>query len=247
MKVILDGHSSNCYSINSGVPQGSVLGPTLFLIFINDLPNSILSKLAIYADDTTIYSFLGKTNDVSDKVEMTANLEDELRTVVEWGKKWLVLFNASKTKLLSISSFRTPFLPSVLMNDSELTESAQIRLLGLTFRNNVSWNPYIESIAKSAAMKVGSLFWVRHFLPPESILYIYKATIRPCIEHCCHLWAGVSAVCLHLLDRIQKLILNLVGPDHCLNLQPLSNRRNVASLSLFYKYFHGNCSDDLKN
>ena len=106
--------------------------------------------------------------------------------------------------------------------------------------------PYIESIAKSAAMKVGSLFRVRHFLPPESILYIYKATIRPCIEYCCHLWARASAVCLHLLDRIQKRILNLVGPDLCSNLQPLSHRRNVASLSLFYKYFHGHCSDDLK-
>ena len=61
MKVVLDGHSSNCYSINSGVPQGSVLGPTLFLIFINDLPDSILSKLAIYADDTTLYSSLEKS------------------------------------------------------------------------------------------------------------------------------------------------------------------------------------------
>ena len=82
MKVVLDGHSSNCYSIDSGVPQGSVLGPTLFLPFINDLPDSILSKLAIYADGTTLYSSLGKTNDVSDKVEMAADLEDDLRTVV---------------------------------------------------------------------------------------------------------------------------------------------------------------------
>ena len=80
MKVVLDGHSSNCYSINSGVPQGSVLGPTLFLLFINDLTDSIQSKVAIYAD---FYSSLGKTTDVSDKVDMAADLEDDLRTVVE--------------------------------------------------------------------------------------------------------------------------------------------------------------------
>ena len=103
---------------------------------------------------------------------MEADLEDHLHTVVEWGKKWLVSFNASNTKLLSINRFRTPFLPSLLMNDSELTESTQIRLLGLTFTNFFSWNPYIGSIAKSSAMKAGSLFRVRPFLPPESILYI---------------------------------------------------------------------------
>ena len=245
IKVVLDGHSSIFYPINSGVPQGSVIGPTLFLIFINDLPDCILSKLAIYADDTTLYSSLDKTKDLFDKVEMAAELEDDLRTVVEWGQKWLVTFNASKTKLLSINRFREPVLPSVLMNGSTLTESSHIRLLGLTLSQNFTWNSYIESIAKSAAMKVGSFFRVRHFLSPESIIYIYKATIRPCLEYCCHLWAGASAHCLHLLDRIQKRLVNLVGPDLCTNLHPLSHRRNVASLSLFYKYFYGQCSSDL--
>ena len=73
MKVVLDGYFSNCYSIISGALQGSFLGPTLFLIFINDLLDSIVSKLAIYADGTTLYSSLGKTADVSDKVEMAAD------------------------------------------------------------------------------------------------------------------------------------------------------------------------------
>ena len=104
-------------------PQGSVLGPTLFLIFINDLPDEILSKLAIYADDTTVYSCLGKTNDVFDKVEMAAELEVDLRTVVEWGDKWLVTFNASKTKILPMNRFKDPFLPSIVMNGAEIPEN----------------------------------------------------------------------------------------------------------------------------
>ena len=75
-----------------------------------------------------LYSSLGKTDNVIDEVEMAADLEDDLRTVVEWGDKWLVTFNASKTKLLSINRFRAPFLPFVKMNGSELTESTQIKL-----------------------------------------------------------------------------------------------------------------------
>ena len=219
----------------------------MFLIFINDLPDNILSQLAIYADDTTIYSCLGKTNDLFDKIESAAELEVDLRTVVEWGKEWLVTFNASKTKLLSINRFKNPYLPSVMMNDAELPENSNFRLLGLTFSDDFTWNAYIESIAKSAARKVGSLFRSRNFLSPNSILYLYKATIRPCMEYCCHIWAGASSTCLGQLDRIQRRISNLIGPYLSLQLHSLSHRRNVASLSLFYKYHYGHCSDDLKS
>ena len=96
-------------------------------------------------------------------------------------------------------------------------------------------------------MKVDSLYRAQNFLSPESILYLYKATIRPCIEYCCHIWTGASADCLRLLDRIQRRITNIVGPDLSSNFQFLSHCRNVASLSSFYKYFHGSCSNELKS
>ena len=86
IKVALDGHSSFSYSINSGEPQGFVIGPTLFLSFINNLPDCILSKISICADDTTLYSSLDKTKDLFDKDEMAADLKYDLRTVVEWDR-----------------------------------------------------------------------------------------------------------------------------------------------------------------
>ena len=130
---------------------------------------------------------------------MAAELEVDLRTVVEWGDKWLVTFNSSKTKLLSVNRFKDHFLPSVMMNEAELPKNSHFHLLGLSFSNDFSWNNYIDSISKTAAIKVGYLYRARNFLSPESILYLYKTTIRPCIEYCCHIWAGASAYCLRLL------------------------------------------------
>jgi len=246
LKVVLDGCSSKTYKINAGVPQGSILGPLLFLIFINDLPDEILSKLVIYADDTTLYSSLERSKEIEwDRLELAADLEYDLRTITEWGDQWLVSFNSAKTKLLSINKFKHPNLPPISMGGKALPENSEVRLLGLILSDSFTWKNYIESVAKSASMKVGSLHRVRHFLSPESILYIYKSTIRPAMEYCCHLWAGAPTTSLDSLDRIQRRIVNIVGPELSSDLHPLSHRRNVASLSLFYRYFHGHCSADL--
>ena len=86
LKVVLDGQSSPLFCINAGVPQGSVLGPTLFLVFINDLPDGMLSRIGIYADDTTLYSSLGKSG-IFEKVESVGELERDLCDIVEWGNK----------------------------------------------------------------------------------------------------------------------------------------------------------------
>jgi len=221
------------------------LGPTLFLVFINDLPDELFSRVGIFADDTTIYSCLGKSHTVFDKVELAADLESDLRTVTEWGDKWLVTFNSSKTKLLSINRHRTQNLPEINMNKEPLPESDFFRLLGLPFTNNLSWNKYIDQIAKAASKKVGSLYRARQFLTEEIIMYLYKSTIRACMEYCCHIWCGASATSLDTLDRIQRRIRYLVGDELFSKLQPLSHRRNVASLALFYRYFNGHCSDEL--
>ena len=244
LKVVLDGQQSSCYSINAGVPQGSVLGPILFLIFINDLPDDLLSQIAIYADDTTVYDCRGST-DAFSMLEQAGSLELDLGDIVEWGEKWLVTFNAGKTKLLSVYRCRSAPQFPISMNEQDLPENDSFRLLGLTFNNSLTWNEYIQAIAKSAAQKVGSLYRARAYLTPKSILYLYKATIRPCMEYCCHLWAGAPANLLNLLDRIQNRVCNMIGPQLSLKLQPLSHRRDVASLCLFYKYFHGRCSAEL--
>ena len=102
LKVVLDSQSSS-HITNAGVPQRSVLGPTLFLVFINDLPDKDLSRIGTYADDSTLYSPLGKSVCFFEKVESAGELEFNLCSIVEWGARWLVTFNATETKLLSFN------------------------------------------------------------------------------------------------------------------------------------------------
>ena len=101
LKVVLDGKWSPEFAINAGIPQGSIFGPTLFLLFINDLPDIVRLKIAIYADETTLYCSCDKASDMWKQVELFSDLESDLRGTVEWGNIWLVSFNARKTQLVS--------------------------------------------------------------------------------------------------------------------------------------------------
>ena len=99
--MVLDGKSSQEYLVNAGVPKGSILGPTLFLQYINDFPDDVICDIAIYADDTTLYPKCDQASDLWQELELASELESDLRDTMNWGKKWLVDFNAGKTQLVS--------------------------------------------------------------------------------------------------------------------------------------------------
>ena len=94
LAVVLDGKSSQEYAVNAGVPQGSILGPTLFLLYINDLPNEAICDIAIYADDTTRYSKCDQASDLWQQLELTSEIESDIGDAVDWGRKWFVDFDA---------------------------------------------------------------------------------------------------------------------------------------------------------
>ena len=118
-------------------------------------------------------------------------------------------------------------------------------MLGLTFCSKLYWGSYIISVAKTASKKIGAVIHSMNFLSPEVALYLYKSTIRPCMEYSCHIWAGGPSCYLELLDKLQKRICMTVGPSPAASLEPLALCRNVASLSLFYRHYFGRCSSEL--
>ena len=151
---------------------------------------------------------------------------------MHWGKKWLVEFNAGKTQLVSFDRSNNNGSIDVKMGGSILEEKSLFKMLGLTFSSKLDWGSYIISIAETASKKIGALICSMKFLSPEVALYLYKSTICPCMEYCCHVWAGAPSCYLDLLDKLQKWICRIVGPSLAASLEPLVHCRNVASLSL---------------
>ena len=118
------------------------------------------------------------------------------------------------------------------MNGSVLKEKSSFKMLRLTFPSKLDRGSYIISIAKTASKKFGALIRSMRFLSPEVAVYLYKSTIHPCMEYCCHVWVGAPNCYLELLDKLEKQICRTGGPSLAASLEPLAHRQNVASFSL---------------
>ena len=121
-------------------------------------------------------------------------------------------------------------------------------MLGVTLGSDLSWNDHISTTAKAAACKLGLLFRSRRYFTPSSLLTLYKAQNRPCLECGSHLWRGASKHSLATLDVIQKRAIKLIGDPALTNtLDSPAHRRTISALSLYYRYYHGVCSVELKS
>ena len=121
--MVLDGKSLQEYPVNAGVPQGFILGPTLFLIYIDYISDDVIFNIAIYADDTTRSSKCDRASDPWQQPELTSELEFDLQDSVDWVRKWLVDFNAGKTQLVSFDQSNNTGAIDVQMDGSVLEET----------------------------------------------------------------------------------------------------------------------------
>ena len=124
-------------------------------------------------------------------------------------------------------------------------EKPSFKMLEQTFSSKLDWGSYIISIAKTASKKIEALIRSMKFPSPKVALYFYKSTTLPFMEYCCHICAGAASCLQELLDKLQKEIYMTVGPSLAISLEPLAHRQNMASLSLFYRYYLGRCSSEL--
>ena len=212
----------------------------IFRLYINYLPDD-----ATYGDDITLCSKCDKASGLWQQLELASELESDLWDTVDKGRKWLADFNAGKTKLVSLDWFNNNGSIGVKMDGSVLEEKSSFKMLGLTFTSKLDWGSYIISIAKTATKKIKALIHSMKFLSSEVTLYLSKSTIWPCMEKCCCVCTGAPSCYLELLDKLQKQICWTDSPSLASSLEPLAHCRNVASLSLFYRYYFGRCSSEL--
>ena len=123
----LEGKSSQEYPVNT---QGSILGPTLSLQHINDFPDDVIGNIVIYADDSTLYSKCDQVSDMWQQLELASELESDLQVTVDWGKKWLIDFNAAKTQLVSFNRCNNNGTIDVKMDGSVFEEKSSFKMLG---------------------------------------------------------------------------------------------------------------------
>ena len=139
---------------------------------------------------------------------------------LDWGKKWLVGFNAGKTQLVLFDWSNNSGSIDVKIDGSVFEEKSSFKMLRLTFSSKLYWGSYIISIAKFASKKIRALIRSMKFLSPVVALYLYKSTICPCMEYCCHVWAGAPSCYLDLLDKLQKRICRIVSPSFAASIDP---------------------------
>ena len=131
------------------------------------------------------------------------------------------------------------------MDGFVLEEKSSFKMLGLSFSSKLDWGSYVISIAKTASRKIGALIRFIKFFASEVAQQLCKSNISQCVQYCCQVWAGAPSCFLGLLEKLQKRICRTVGSSLAAFLEPLAHRRNVASLSFFYRYYFGRCSSEL--
>ena len=142
---------------------------------------------------------------------------------MDWSKKRLVDFDAGKTQLVSFDWSNNNGSIDVKMNGSGIEEKSFFKMLGLTLSSKFDWCSYIICIAKTASKKIEALICSMKFLSAEVAFFVYKSTICPCMEYCCHVWAGAPSCYLELLDKLQKRIYRTVGPSLAASLGQLKS------------------------
>ena len=213
-RVIVRGEKSEPFNVTSGVPQGSVLGPILFLIFINDLPLGVISPVSLFADDSKVFSrIISEKNSLKrinegNYFDGRETLQNDLNSIRKWASIWKMEFNVDKCKIMHIGNSNPK--QTYNMDGAELTETEIEKDLGVQVDNKLEFDKHIKGIVGKANRMLGLIKIGFSCLDQEIFMHLYPVLVRPLLEYCVQVWSPYKRKYIKLIERVQRRATKLV-------------------------------------
>ena len=245
--VAINGTHSSTTPVTSGVPQGSVLGPTLFLLYINDIVDVPKSELRLFADDTVLYRAIKSQHDHQ-------ILQEDLHNLTKWASDWQMDFNVSKCHLLRVTNKRKPHESTYSANTEALAKVSQCDYLGIRCSETLRWGAHCSKVAAKANKTLGLIRRTLKSCSREVKERAYMMLVRPTLEYASSSWNPHTDTDVNRLEQVQKnaarfvcnnykLTTSTSGLVSSLGWDTLEHRRLFNQSVLFYKFHNGliNC------
>lgn len=200
-QVHLDEVKSNMLNIPAGIPQGSILGPFLFLIYLNDIPTQIRTNLACFADDTACYTSSADTDLIIDRLQLSIDLH------VEYFDRWKLNLNDTKTEAILFSRSRNHPTRTLKINGHPIIWSNEVKYLGVTLDRKLNWTPHIDNLKIKGIKALNALSPIlnrKSALSPHIKLALYSSLVRPCITYACPVWGPTCTTNIAKLQIVQN-------------------------------------------
>jgi len=252
-RVTINGQHSEWGVINAGVPQGSVLGPLLFLVFINDIVNEVNAcNVRLFADDTCIFL------EVDNREETAVIINENLQKIDSWANKWLINFSAPKTKVLTVSNKRDAHRnPPLIFKNVNVEEVASHVYLGVRLSSDLTWKKHVADLAEKGRKKLNAMLSLKYKLDRYSLEIMYTCFVRSTFDYASVLWGGTYKSDILKLEQIQIDAMRLItGATARSNKKSLYNETKLITLqqritntmlTLMYKILHNLCPTYLSN
>ena len=236
--VSYNNSKSQCRPINIGIPQGSNLGPLLFILFINDITSHLPNYcyINLYADDTIIYCIHADINVVKQQ------LQASISQLMHWFKINKLSINSDKTNTMLLSSMKHKFRATKLdmkVDDTVLEQVEEIKYLGLVIDSHLTWKSHIYSLCKKISPKLVALARLSHILNKDTLLKIYNGTIQPILDYCCTVWGHCNTGFIHKLQTYQNRAARIIlrNYDWTTHSRDLLNTLNLKGINYRISYF----------